>query len=168
MMPRLAALSIAEIIACTSLASGFEPGAETPFCILRRRVSTLRLRSERTVVWRARFEADLVLAIWKLEISERGGSWRAGTVSRPRSCAAGGKLRAPAEVRLLRLCVFAHGLSRLLCGSRCLGLPCRSSGLHYGDPGLHGRCIRFHGLWRLSLGLVEGEHRPLGRLGNVW
>ena len=50
MMPRFAALSIAEIIACTSLDSGFDPEAETLFCKFRRRVRTLRLRSERIVV----------------------------------------------------------------------------------------------------------------------
>jgi hypothetical protein len=50
MMPRLAALSIAEIIAWTSFASGFDAVLEMPFCIFRRRVSTLRLRRERKVV----------------------------------------------------------------------------------------------------------------------
>ena len=35
----------------------------TCFCILRRRVTTLRLRSERFNVWRVRLAADLVLAI---------------------------------------------------------------------------------------------------------
>jgi hypothetical protein len=50
MMPRLAALSIAEIIARTLLASGCDPALEIPFCIFRKRVRTLRLRRERTVV----------------------------------------------------------------------------------------------------------------------
>src|ERR1051326_5665017 len=58
MMPRLAALSIAEIIARTSFASGLAAPPEMPFCIRRRRVMTVRLRSERFVVWRARLEAD--------------------------------------------------------------------------------------------------------------
>src|SRR5206468_8879854 len=35
----------------------------TCFCIVRRRVITLRLRSERFNVWRVRLAADLVLAI---------------------------------------------------------------------------------------------------------
>jgi len=35
----------------------------TCFCIVRRRVTTLRLRSERFDVWRVRLAADLVLAI---------------------------------------------------------------------------------------------------------
>src|SRR5436305_195234 len=76
MMPRLAALSIAEIIARTSLASGF---ADTPFCIRRRRVMTVRLRRERFVVWRARLAADRVLAM--VEICERAGSRRAAPLS---------------------------------------------------------------------------------------
>jgi hypothetical protein len=46
----LAALSIAEIIARTLFASGCEPALEIPFCIFRKRVRTLRLRRERTVV----------------------------------------------------------------------------------------------------------------------
>jgi hypothetical protein len=49
-MPRLAALSIAEIIACTSFVSGFGPALEMFFCIFRNRVRTLRLRRERSVV----------------------------------------------------------------------------------------------------------------------
>ena len=61
----LAALSMAEIMACTSFFSGFAPAAETPFCIPRRRVRTLRLRRERWVVCRARLEADRVLAMVK-------------------------------------------------------------------------------------------------------
>src|SRR5436190_8714371 len=63
MIPRLAALSIAEIIEWTSFASGFAPATEIPFCIPRSRVSTVRLRRERLVVWRARLEADRVLAM---------------------------------------------------------------------------------------------------------
>jgi hypothetical protein len=62
MIPRLAALSIAETRAriCSGLAVCEEPAV---FCIVRRRVRTLRLRSDRFTVWRARLAADLVLAI---------------------------------------------------------------------------------------------------------
>src|SRR5881392_4226447 len=81
MMPRLAALSMAEIIAWTSFASGLAPAAETPFCIPRRRVRTLRLRRVRLVVWRARLEADRVLAMVK-KFVRRGGSRRARALSR--------------------------------------------------------------------------------------
>ncbi len=63
MMPRLAALSTAEISSRTPVTSGVPVLLETALCILRRRVSTLRLRRERRVVWRARLEADLVLAM---------------------------------------------------------------------------------------------------------
>ena len=35
----------------------------TVFCIVRRRVTTLRLRSDRFTVWRARLAADFVFAI---------------------------------------------------------------------------------------------------------
>src|SRR5581483_1522603 len=62
MIPRLAALSIAEIIA--RIWSGLDVCAErTVFCIVRRSVTTLRLRSDRFIVCRARLAADLVLAI---------------------------------------------------------------------------------------------------------
>src|SRR5205085_6625790 len=57
---------MAEIIARTSFASGLAPAAETFFCIPRRRVRTLRLRRARLVVWRARLEADRVLAMVKI------------------------------------------------------------------------------------------------------
>jgi hypothetical protein len=62
MIPRLAALSIAETRAriCSGLAVCEEPAV---FCIVRRRVTTLRFRSDRFIVWRARLAADLVLAI---------------------------------------------------------------------------------------------------------
>ncbi len=63
MIPRFAALSTAEIRLRTVFSS-FSPGAPAIlFCILRRRVRTLRLRRERFVVWRERFAADLVLAM---------------------------------------------------------------------------------------------------------
>ena len=62
MIPRLAALSIAEISVRSW--SGLGVCAErTVFCIVRRWVTTLRFRSDRFTVWRARFAADLVFAI---------------------------------------------------------------------------------------------------------
>jgi hypothetical protein len=62
MIPPLAALSMAEINA--RICSGFGVCAErTVFCIVRRRVTTLRLRSDRFTVWRARLAADFVFAI---------------------------------------------------------------------------------------------------------
>ena len=61
-MPRFAALSIAEMTA--RICSGLGVCSErTGFSIVRRRVRTLRLRSDRFTVWRARLEADLVFAI---------------------------------------------------------------------------------------------------------
>ncbi len=62
MIPRLAALSIAEISAriCSGLGVCVE---RTAFCIVRRRVTTLRLWSDRFTVCRARLAADFVLAI---------------------------------------------------------------------------------------------------------
>lgn len=62
MIPRLAALSIAEISARIRFTSGFSEECVL-FCIFRKRVTTLRLRSDRFKVWRARLAADLVLAI---------------------------------------------------------------------------------------------------------
>ncbi len=62
MIPRLAALSIAEMTA--RICSVFGVSEERAcFCIVRRRVTTLRLRSDRFSVWRARLAADFVLAI---------------------------------------------------------------------------------------------------------
>src|SRR5213596_3114694 len=62
MIPRLAALSIAEMTA--RICSVFGVSEERAcFCIERRRVTTLRLRSDRFNVWRARLTADFVLAI---------------------------------------------------------------------------------------------------------
>jgi hypothetical protein len=62
MIPRLAALSIAEIRErIGSLLGGCVEC--TPFCIVRKPVKTLRLRSVRFTVWRARLAADLVFAI---------------------------------------------------------------------------------------------------------
>jgi hypothetical protein len=62
MIPRLAALSIAEISARTCSGPGV-CAERTVFCIVRRCVTTLRLRSDRFTVWRVRLAADLVFAI---------------------------------------------------------------------------------------------------------
>jgi hypothetical protein len=62
MIPRLAALSIAEISARTCSGPGVCTD-RTVFCIVRRCVTTLRLRSDRFAVCRARLAADLVFAI---------------------------------------------------------------------------------------------------------
>jgi hypothetical protein len=73
MIPRLAALSIAEISA--RICSGLGVCAErTVFCIVRRPVTTLRLRSDRFTVWRARLAADFVLAIVKQKSCGRARS----------------------------------------------------------------------------------------------
>ena len=62
MIPRLAALSIAEMT--RRISSAFGAGAERiGFCRLRRCALTLRFRSARLCVWRERLAADLVLAI---------------------------------------------------------------------------------------------------------
>ncbi len=62
MILRFAALSIAEMTARIPSKLGISE-ERTCFCIVRRRVTTLRLRSERFNVWRVRLAADLVLAI---------------------------------------------------------------------------------------------------------
>jgi hypothetical protein len=69
MIPRLAALSIAEINAqiWSELGVCVERAC---FCMVRRRVTALRLRSDRFKVWRARFVADLVLAIGDQNFAE--------------------------------------------------------------------------------------------------
>lgn len=66
MIPRLAALSIAEtkVRISSALGDGVERAC---FCILRKRATTLRLRRVRVKVWRARFAADLVLAMLSLK-----------------------------------------------------------------------------------------------------
>src|ERR1044072_9644186 len=98
MMPRLAALSMAEIIAWTSFAAGFAPpAAGMLFCIRRRRVRTLRLRRERRVVCRARLEADRVLAM----IRKNCEAWRVVDRRRPVNPGAVRRLRAAAEGRLV-------------------------------------------------------------------
>jgi hypothetical protein len=62
MIPRLAALSIAEITVRICSAGGVAED-RTCFCIVRRRVTTLRLRSDRLIICRERLAADFVLAI---------------------------------------------------------------------------------------------------------
>lgn len=94
-MPRLAALSIAEIIVRTSFASGFAPPAGMFFCIRRSRVRTLRLRRDRLVVWRARLEADRVLAMIR-----NCEAWRVAERTRPVNPREW-PLRAATEMRLL-------------------------------------------------------------------
>lgn len=69
MMPRLAALSIAEMSERTSLASGLA-ALRARFCMLRRRVVALRLRRVRRTFWRARLAADLVLAMIRKAVGE--------------------------------------------------------------------------------------------------
>src|SRR4249919_594895 len=96
MMPRLAALSMAEIIDCTSFASGLAPAAEIPFCMPRSRVRTLRLRRARDVVCRARLEADRVLAMIRKFVSGEGRGWLARCQPTEKTI-----LSAAAEARLL-------------------------------------------------------------------
>ena len=59
MIPRLAALSIAEI--SERIMFGCASRLLERFCIPRSRVRALRLRRDRLVVWRARLAADFVL-----------------------------------------------------------------------------------------------------------
>src|SRR6266480_1322270 len=79
MMPRFAALSIEEISRRIRLGSGFseEPA---PLCSVRRCVTTLRLRSDRRTVCRARLAADFVLAIFS-KATGRAGSWSNAVLS---------------------------------------------------------------------------------------
>jgi hypothetical protein len=70
MIPRLAALSIAEISERISSVLG-ACAERTPFCIFRRPVTTLRFRSVRFTLWRARLAADLVFAIANQNFVER-------------------------------------------------------------------------------------------------
>src|SRR5262249_13643143 len=83
MIPRLAALSIAETKAriCSWLAVCPE---RTVFCIVRRRVTTLRFRSDRFSVCRARLAADFVLAIGNQKLRGRARS-RADCDCQPRT-----------------------------------------------------------------------------------
>jgi hypothetical protein len=69
MIPRLAALSIAAMAARICSALGV-PEECTCFCIVRSRATALRLRSDRFKVWRARLEADLVLAMIKSNFAD--------------------------------------------------------------------------------------------------
>ena len=62
MMPRLAALSIAEMYKPILFGSGCAAEVEL-FCIPRSRVITLRFRRVRAAIWRARLAADFVLAM---------------------------------------------------------------------------------------------------------
>ena len=77
MIPRLAALSIAEMT--PGIPSKLGTSEERAcFCIVRRRVTTLRLRSDRFNVWRARLTADFVLAIAIekfVDVNARGRNW---------------------------------------------------------------------------------------------
>ena len=66
MMPRLAALSIAEIRPRISFGSDLALAPVARFCIPRSRERTLRLRNARRAACRARFDADLVFAIFIL------------------------------------------------------------------------------------------------------
>jgi len=79
MIPRLAALSIEEISRRIWLGSGF---SEEParLCSVRRCVTTLRLRSDRRTVCRARLAADFVLAIFS-QATGRAGSRTDDTLS---------------------------------------------------------------------------------------
>src|SRR5437868_8606848 len=65
MMPRLAALSMAEINARIRLGSGFSP-LSAPFCRVRNRFKAVRFRRERLTVCRALLAADFVFAMWKM------------------------------------------------------------------------------------------------------
>ena len=67
MIPRLAALSIAEIK--VRIWSAFEDSFERAvFCMVRKRASALRLRSVRFNAWRDRLAADFVLAMGKSNV----------------------------------------------------------------------------------------------------
>ena len=78
-MPRFAALSIEEISRRIRLGSGL---SEEPalLCRVRRCVTTLRLRSDRRTVCRARLAADFVLAIFS-KATGRAGSRTDNTLS---------------------------------------------------------------------------------------
>lgn len=73
MIPRFAALSIAEMMVRIPSTLGMS-AERTCFCIVRRRATTLRLRSDRFNVWRARLAADFVLAIAYSKNCGRGRS----------------------------------------------------------------------------------------------
>jgi hypothetical protein len=85
MIPRLAALSIADISRriCSVLAGCAE---RAPFCIVRKPVTTLRLRSVRFALWRARLAADLVLAIGNQRVLWNGTLVTQLRLSTAKSC----------------------------------------------------------------------------------
>jgi len=64
MIPRFAALSIAEIKARTFSASALSP-VRALFCMVRNRLIPLRFRNDRFKVCRARLAADFVFAMGK-------------------------------------------------------------------------------------------------------
>src|SRR5881628_1861110 len=73
MTPPLAALSMAEMRSRTLFASAATAERRLR-CMVRRRLRTLLLRSERFNVWRARLAADFVLAIAYSKNCGRGRS----------------------------------------------------------------------------------------------
>ena len=77
MIPRFAALSIAEISVRIWSASGFSV-ERAAFCIVRKRVTALRFRSVRLIFWRDRLAADFVLAIGDKTTAAREHPARAG------------------------------------------------------------------------------------------
>ncbi len=129
MIPRLAALSIAEISARTCSGSGVCT-ERTVLCIVRRCVTTLRLRSDRFTVWRARLAADLVfaivikkvmdlharerIAIVKLKVFQaciHAPAWQAAHPSKGRSATIVRSIRAsllPAEQQVLHPYAFVR------------------------------------------------------------
>ena len=111
MIPRLAALSTAAIAAriCSALGLSEE---RTCLCIVRSRVTTLRLRTDRFKVWRARLAADLVLAMVKLKLRGRG-CWR-----RNRDCQLRKRAHPNARARPLRARNILSG-HRALVQHRC-------------------------------------------------
>jgi hypothetical protein len=93
MIPRLAALSIAEMIA--RISSGFGAGADRiRFCRLRRCALTLRFRSARLCVWRERLAADFVLAIADQKSRRHNGLFEASFPF----------CRSPASAPAIRIC----------------------------------------------------------------
>src|ERR1700745_790582 len=123
MIPRLAALSIAEIAA--RISSALRSGVERIcFCSLRRCVLTLRLWTARLSVCRARLAADLGFAIGDQNL------YRANVCQRAcykRSLAASfASFRAPASAPAIRICSTLSELEggvasvvALICGCGC-------------------------------------------------
>jgi hypothetical protein len=79
--------------------SGLSP-VRTPLCKVRRRLNTLRLRSERCRICRERFAADLVFAIFG--VVGRARSWSEPTLSRPTQPHQQSGARCSAYLALLR------------------------------------------------------------------